>query len=455
MNAFGRPFAAVALASALATACASPGAPPGGPEDHTAPIILKVTPDSGATNVRSKNVTVTFNKVVSERPRTGNDLGAVMLLSPSDGEVKVDWHRTAISVRPRKGFRPNTAYALTIVPGVSDLRGNVMTRARTFAFSTGASIPHGVVRGAVFDWTTVRPAANALIDATVGGDTTLRWIAKADSAGRYTLPFLPAGKYTVRTIIDANQNGRLEPRELWDSVTVDVADSVRLDLYAFTHDTLGARIIGVDVKDSVTMRLTFDRPLALDADFSPEQVQLRRADSSLVRVRSITRAAAFDSLARERAEATRDSAIRADTTVAGRRALAQRDSARVIAQRDSIERARVEARRAARDTVKRVKPPEPGRVAITAEFIALLEEPLPPGEYRLTVRNVLSVSRVRRTSERTFLRAKPAVKKPAAADSTGRKLPGATAPATRPPPAPVTKPPATPVSKPPPMPAPR
>lgn len=455
MNAFGRPFAAVALASALATACASPGAPPGGPEDHTAPIILKVTPDSGATNVRSKNVTVTFNKVVSERPRTGNDLGAVMLLSPSDGEAKVDWHRTAVSVRPRKGFRPNTAYALTIVPGVSDLRGNVMTRARTFAFSTGASIPHGVVRGAVFDWTTVRPAANALIDATVGGDTTLRWIAKADSAGRYTLPFLPAGKYTVRTIIDANQNGRLEPRELWDSVTVDVADSLRLDLYAFTHDTLGARIIGVDVKDSVTMRLTFDRPLALDADFSPAQVQLRRADSSLVRVRSIARAAAFDSLTRERADATRDSAMRADTTAAGRRALAQRDSALVIAQHDSIERARVEARRAARDTVKRVKPPEPGRVAITAEFIALLEEPLPPGEYRLTVRNVLSASRVRRTSERTFTRAKPAVKKPAAADSTGRKLPGATAPATRPPPAPVTKPPATPVSKPPPMPAPR
>lgn len=455
MNAFRRSFAAVALASALAAACASPGAPPGGPEDHTAPIILKVTPDSGATNVRSKNVTVTFNKVVSERPRTGNDLGAVMLLSPSDGEAKVDWHRTAISVRPRKGFRPNTAYALTIVPGVTDLRGNVITRAHTFAFSTGASIPRGVVRGAVFDWTTVRPAANALIDATVGGDTTLRWIARADSAGRYTLPFLPAGKYRVRTIIDANQNGRLEPRELWDSVTVDVADSVQLDLYAFTHDTLGARIIGVDVKDSVTMRLTFDRPLALDADFSPEQVQLRRADSSLVRVRSIARAAAFDSLARERADAARDSAMRADTTAAGRRALAQRDSGRVIAQRDSIERARVEARRAARDTVKRVKPPEPGRVAITAEFIALLEEPLAPGEYRLTVRNVLSASRVRRTSERTFTRAKPAVKKPAATDSTGRKPPGITTPATKPAPAPVTKPPAMPVSKPPPMPAPR
>jgi len=455
VNSYRRPFAAVALASALATACASPGAPPGGPEDHTAPIILKVTPDSGATNVRSKNVTVTFNKVVSERPRTGSDLGAVMLLSPSDGEAKVDWHRTAVSVRPRKGFRPNTAYALTIVPGVTDLRGNVMTRARTFAFSTGASIPHGVVRGAVFDWTTVRPAANALIDATVGGDTTLRWITKADSAGRYTLPYLPAGKYRVRTIIDANQNGRLEPRELWDSVTVDVADSVRLDLYAFTHDTLGARIIGVDVKDSVTMRLTFDRPLALDADFSPGQVQLRRADSSLVRIRSIARAAAFDSLARERADATRDSAMRADTTAAGRRALAQRDSARVIAQRDSIERARLEARRAARDTVKRVKPPEPGRVAITGEFIALLEEPLAPGEYRLTARNVLSASRVRRTSERTFSRAKPAVKKPAAADSAGKKPPGAATPATKPPPAPVTKPLATPVAKPPPKPAPR
>lgn len=449
MNAHGRLFSAVALASALATACASPGAPPGGPEDRAAPIIVKVTPDSGSTGVRAKGVTVSFNEVVSERPRAGSDLGAVVLLSPSDGAAHVDWHRSSISVRPRKGFHANTAYALTILPGLSDLRGNAVTRPRTFVFSTGASIPHGEVRGAVFDWTTVRPVANALIDATVGNDTTFRWIAQTDTVGRYALPFLPAGKYTIRTIIDANKNGRLEPRELWDSLTVDVVDSLKLDLYAFGHDTLGARIVGVDVKDSVTLRLVFDRPLALDAGFSPAQVELRRADSSRVRVRSVARAAAFDSATRERSAATRDSAMRADTSVAGRRALAQRDTARAIAQRDSIERARVEARRAARDTVKRIEPPVPARLPITPDFIAVLEDPITPGAYRLTTRDVLSASRVRRTSERNFTQAKPAVKKPdAAADSTSKKPPGTTVPTAKPPGTTAAKPPATPAVRP-------
>ena len=424
MTAQGRRSACLALVSALMAACASPGTPPGGPEDRVAPVILKVTPDSGATGVRAKGVTVAFNEVVSERPRGGADLGAVVLLSPSDGAARIDWHRDAITVRPRKGFRANTAYALTLLPGLGDLRGNTVTRARTFVFSTGPAIPPGVVHGAVFDWTTVKPAATALIDATVGGDTTFRWIARADSLGRYTLPFLPAGTYRLRTIIDANQNGRLDARELWDSVSVGVADSVRLDLYAFVHDTLGARIVGVDVKDSLTLRLVFDRALAIDPALSPDQVELRRADSSRVRVRSLTRASAFDSVTRARLAAAADSTGRADTSAAGRKALVRADSLREIARQDSIERARVEARRAERDTVKRALPPVPARLAISPEFVAELAEPLAPGPYRLTVRDALSVSRVLRTSERTFSRAKPAEKKPdAAADSSRTKPP--------------------------------
>lgn len=424
------------FAATLASACASPGNPPGGPPDRTAPVIVKVTPDSGATSFKGKGVTVSFNEVISERPRTGTDLSAVVLLSPSDGAARVAWNRSSLTVRPRKGFHANTAYALTLLAGISDLTGNAITRSRTFVFSSGATIPHGVVRGAVFDWSTVKPAGLALIDATMDGDTTFRWIARSDSTGRYTLPFLPAGKFLLRTIIDANSNGRLEPRELWDSVTVTVSDSVRLDLYAFMHDTLGTRIVGVDVKDSLTVRLVFDRPLALLPVLAPGQVELRRADSSRVLVKEIIRASAFDSVTRARDALVKDSAFRADTSVAGRAARVRADSARVLAQRDSIEAARVEARRAARDTVVRVPPPVPSRQAITPEFIAVLEQPIPPGAYRMTIRNAISASGVTRTSERTFSRAKPVEKKAEPPAAKGEKKPGAapvTAPPTKPP----------------------
>ncbi|MDP1889509.1 MAG: Ig-like domain-containing protein [Gemmatimonadaceae bacterium] len=403
-------LAAAAAAAAGALSCASPGAPPGGPVDRLAPVIETVTPDSGALNVKDRAVTVRFDEVISERSR-GGDLRNVVVLSPSDGAARVQWRRDAITVRPRKGFRENTAYSLTIMPGLSDLSGNPTTKARTYVFSTGASIPDGVVRGAVFDWTTLRPAGGALIDARIGSDTMFRWIARTDSTGRYTLPLLPAGSYTIRAMLDANANGRLEPRELWDSVTVGVADSLRLDLYAFAHDTLGARVVGADVRDSVTLRFSFDRPLALEPVLTADQVEIRRADSSRVSIRAVARAAAYDSLARTRAAAAKDSALRADTSAAGRAARARTDSMAVIAVRDSIERARVEARRAARDTTTTLEFPLPARAMITGDFVAVLDEPLPPGTYRITVRDAVSASRVTRSSERTFTRAKPAEKK--------------------------------------------
>ena len=403
---------AAAAAVGLVAACASPGTPPGGPPDKVAPVIVKVTPDSNATNVKAKSFTVAFSEVVSERPRTGADLGAVVLLSPSDGPARVSWNRDAITVRPRKGFHPNTAYAVTILPGLSDLRGNATKAAHTFVFSTGATIPHALMRGAVFDWTTNKPVPLASIEAMTGGDTTFKWITRTDSAGRYTLPYLPPGPYLLRTLVDANGNGKLDPRELWDSVSVRVADSVRTDLYAFAHDTLGARIVGVDVKDSVTLRLTFDRALANDPLLRLDQVELRRADSTRVKLRVVIRAAGFDSLTRIREAARRDSAARADTSAAGRRALARADSLKGVARLDSIERARVEARRAARDTVVRIPPPVPARDVLATDFILQLDEPIPPGAYRVTVRDAVSVSRVTRSSERTFSRSKPVEKKP-------------------------------------------
>lgn len=442
---------AAALAAVVVAACASPGIPPGGPPDKVAPVIVKLTPDSNAINVKARSITIDFDEVVSERPRAGADLGAIVLLSPSDGPARVSWNRTAITVRPRKGFHANTAYAVTILPGLTDLRGNATKTARHFVFSTGSSIPHGVVRGAVFDWTTNRPAPLANIEAIVGGDTTFKWITRTDSSGRYTLPFLPPGPYLLRTLLDANSNGKLDPRELWDSVTVRLADSVRTDLYAFAHDTLGARVVGVDVKDSLTLRVTFDRALANDPPLRLDQVELRRADSSRVKLRVVIRAAGYDSLMRVREAAKKDSLARADTSAAGRRALARADSAKVTARLDSIERARVEARRAARDTVVRIPPPVPAREALATDFILQLDEPIPPGAYRITVRDAVSVSKVTRSSDRTFSRAKPVEKKPADAKAPpGAKAPSTATPdSTAKPVKPAAAPPSAPVVTPP------
>jgi len=112
---------------ALVAGCASAGAPPGGPEDRAPPAIVSITPDSGATNVALKQVEFRFDEVVSDRPTAGKtELDQLFLVSPFDGSPRVYWHRNHIDVRPRKGFRANTADAVTLLPGLADLRGNVL-----------------------------------------------------------------------------------------------------------------------------------------------------------------------------------------------------------------------------------------------------------------------------------------------------------------------------------------
>ena len=112
------------FASAAMVGCASQGIPPGGPPDVTPPVLISVTPDSGTVHVSPSSVTFRFDEVVSERPRGAPSLDQLVLISPSDGPPSVDWRRDRLVVKSRHGWRPNTAYSVTVLPGLTDLRGN-------------------------------------------------------------------------------------------------------------------------------------------------------------------------------------------------------------------------------------------------------------------------------------------------------------------------------------------
>src|SRR4029453_231649 len=74
--------------------CAPHGAPPGGPEDHAAPHLLQISPDTNAHNARPKSVELQFDEIINERPsRGGEDLSGIFLVSPRRGRVDVRWAR--------------------------------------------------------------------------------------------------------------------------------------------------------------------------------------------------------------------------------------------------------------------------------------------------------------------------------------------------------------------------
>jgi len=277
-----------ALAMLALFACASPGVPPGGPERHTPPAITRIQPDTNSVGVRGKEFVIHFDEVISEHPAGATTLGDLVLISPRNGQPVVDWHRSSLSIRPPKGWRANTTYTVTILPGLADLRGNVRTTPTVVTFSTGPSIPNTSIKGTIFDWLTGLPINSGMVEVRPQTDTSVVYVTASDSIGHYRLVGLPAARYQVRGYADANRNRGLDPGEAFDTTRVDLTDSLNLEILAFAHDSAGPKLGSVNVQDSVTLHANFDTPIDPRVPLTPAQFTLTAPDSSRVAIVSVT-----------------------------------------------------------------------------------------------------------------------------------------------------------------------
>src|SRR2546423_11748790 len=256
--------------------------PPGGPLDVAAPQVVSITPDSGTLGVRPKDVVFRFDEVVSERPPSVTTLADLFLISPRNGAPDVSWHREAIGVRPGRGWRPNTPYTVIMLPGIADIRGNVRNTGATTFFAAGPAIPRTRLAGHVFDWVSATPAKGALVESFVWPDSLHPCLGLVDSSGAFAIERWPPARYTVRPYGDANKNFGLDPAEAWDSVSVNLADSASTILLIFAHDSVPPRIRDVSPIDSVTLRVSFDKPVDPSQTLSAANFAVIGPDSSRV-----------------------------------------------------------------------------------------------------------------------------------------------------------------------------
>lgn len=385
--------------------CASPGAPPGGPPDEDPPQLLRVRPDTNAVGQRPDHMELRFDEVVSETPRGANNLGDLFLISPRDGDPRVRWKRSRIELGPRRGWRANTTYTVTMLPGLSDLRGNADSASRTFVFSTGPTMPPTRLSGVVFDWVGSRVAPGAFVEAIALPDS-VAYVTVADSVGRFTLRHLPAGRYLLRAIVDQNRNRGLDPRELFDSATVSLTDTLTREILAFVHDSVGPSISGITERDSVTLRVSFDKAIDTAQRISPALFTLKRADSSVVQIATAVSGRDFDKAVEDstRRKVVEDSVRRVAVADSARRA----DSVRADSAGRPIPRqpARVPPRAAA-DTATRREPPKPRVPPPYTDVVLRLAAPLERGtSHRLRADSIRSLLRIARSSERVFTTAK-------------------------------------------------
>jgi hypothetical protein len=388
---------------AIVAACATPGMPPGGPTASSFPRVIATLPDTGAVNVKPGRVLVRYDDVINEQAAGGN-LSNVVLISPWDGEPKVDWRRTGMAIAPRRGWRANTAYTITILPGVGDIKGQPSPYGYVLRFSTGTTIPKSVLRGVAFDWVNDRSLPKATVQAVDVRDTSLVHVTVADSNGRFELGAVPPGTYIVRAIDEKTPNRQLDPREPWDTVTVTLRDSARAELYTFIHDTMPIRINELRQTDSVTITLVLDKPLLPGAPIGIGAVRVQKSDSSVIDVRSVlTGAEAAIVRARE------DSIARAADTTAKNQP-----------PESDIRRNTIDPNRR-RDTLPSDPAPKPNRKPPQTELEVKLRTPLQPAStYRVSLTGLRNL--VNRTGETTRLLIIPKATPP---DSLRTGAPGA------------------------------
>jgi hypothetical protein len=280
-----------------------------------------VKPESGAVVPRFKDdIVIRFDEVIDEmggsagRGGGASGLEQQVLLSPVSGAVKVSWHRTNVTVKPKEGWKARV-YRLEILPGFVDLRRNRLDSAKTVLFSTGPEIGHARIGGIALKWIEQTVLARALIEAVPLPDSA-GYLTLADSGGQFNIPNLQPGHYIVYASADENGDRRRGYREPYDSIDVSLDSSSNVALYTFPHDTVAPRPRTASFVDSTSIRVEFTQALDPTSALDTAHVHvLEGADSTPVTVVQVLTLRQFDSLttaARAKADsaAARDSAHR-------------------------------------------------------------------------------------------------------------------------------------------------
>ena len=386
VRASGRLAAGAAL-FALA-ACARIEPPPGGPPDTAPPRLESTAPEPMASLPGfDGEVEFRFNEVISEggtaSQGTGmGDLERLVVLSPTTRVPEVRWRRNRITVRPREGWRPNTVYRVELLPGVTDLRNNRSTDGTTVVtFTTGGAVPTDTLRGRVWDWTTGRPAAGALIEAALLPDT-LMYRFVADSSGGFVLSPLPSGTYLITAALDPDSDRRRTGREAFDSTRIATGAADSVELWMFPHDSAAPRLTELTSTDSLSIRLRFSQ--FLDPYQASDSIRVSvhlLPDSTAIETGPLLRESVFDSLYRRVAPPAGDS-LAADSVPP--------DSPAVDLVADSIP-ARADSGR----KTPGIQAPQPSRPPLSDRLALRAAAPLLPGRsYAVVVQGIRNASGV-------------------------------------------------------------
>ena len=260
--------------SVLASGCAKRGVPPGGPTDKIAPEVVRTFPPSDSTGVApDTDIRIRF----SERMDRRTVESALFVSSNPSGELRFRWRGDEVTVLLPERLRPNQTCVVTVGATARDRHRNVLGSSYTFAFSTGASMNRGEIRGRVIgpgarlDGIYVWAYELRKRDVPDPARTAPEYATQAAQDGRYRFRYLSEGAYRLFAFQDRNRDGEYavgkDPLAVpsGDLVLSDSSESVRSgDLHLALRDTTGPSLLSARAADNVHVTLRFDEPICAD-----------------------------------------------------------------------------------------------------------------------------------------------------------------------------------------------
>lgn len=209
------PVAFIIGSTMFSHSCANTQTPPsGGPKDTIPPVIEKIYPILGQTNVptHKTQLKIEFNEYVQVK-----DPKSLFLSPPLEKAPKFKMKGKTVVVYFESDLDSNKTYTMDLTNAIGDNNEGNMFPGFTLVFSTGDKIDSMMVTGLVQDCNSLKPLKGATVMLYKDHADSALFLKRPDAAvktdewGFFSMRNIQDTVYRMYAIIDENNNNKYDP----------------------------------------------------------------------------------------------------------------------------------------------------------------------------------------------------------------------------------------------------
>ena len=209
------PVAFIIGSTMFSHSCANTQTPPsGGPKDTIPPVIEKIFPILGQTNVptHKTQLKIEFNEYVQVK-----DPKSLFLSPPLEKAPKFKMKGKTVVVYFESDLDSNKTYTMDLTNAIGDNNEGNMFPGFTLVFSTGDRIDSMMVTGIVQDCNSLKPLKGATVMLYKDHADSALFLKRPDAAvktdewGFFSMRNIQDTVYRMYAIIDENNNNKYDP----------------------------------------------------------------------------------------------------------------------------------------------------------------------------------------------------------------------------------------------------